>query len=266
MVSFSVLPYIFFVIGISVGSFLHVCAYRIPRGESLLFPPSHCAHCGRRIKAIYLTPLLNYVWLKGRCRFCSGKIGISHPLVELLTGVLFMTACLRFGLSIELIKALLLISILVVISIIDMEFFIIPNKLVVFVLFLGIIFVITDGPGILSALIGFAAGFLFLLALALVSRGGMGGGDIKLAAVIGVCLGWPNGITAVLLGCLLAGLAGLLLIVLRVKSRKDLIPFGPFLATGTLIMFYSGSQINSWYINNVLLFSRLSEIFGGVPW
>ncbi|MDD4335045.1 MAG: prepilin peptidase, partial [Desulfotomaculaceae bacterium] len=99
-----------------------------------------------------------------------------------------------------------------------------------------------------------------------VSRGGMGGGDIKLAAVIGVCLGWPNGIIAVLLGCLLAGLAGLLLIVLRVKSRKDLIPFGPFLATGTLIMFYSGSQINSWYINNVLLFSRLSEIFGGVPW
>lgn len=252
MITSDVLPYVFFAVGIVIGSFLHVCAYRIPRGESLLFPPSHCAHCGRRIKAIDLVPLLNYVWLKGRCRFCGGGINVSHPLVELLTGLLFMTACLRFGLSIQLIKALLLISVLMVISIIDMEYYIIPNKLIVFVLFLGMIFVIFTGePTILSALIGFAATFSFLLVLALASRGGMGGGDIKLAAVIGVCLGWPNGITAVLLGCLLAGLTGLLLILLQVKSRKDLIPFGPFLATGTLIMFYSGYEIISWYLNNI---------------
>ncbi|MDD2554420.1 MAG: A24 family peptidase, partial [Desulfotomaculaceae bacterium] len=119
---------------------------------------------------------------------------------------------------------------------------------------------------IFSALIGFGSAFLFLLILALASRGGMGGGDIKLAAVIGVCLGWPNGPTAVLLGCLLAGLAGLLLILLRVKNKKDLIPFGPFLAAGTLIMFYSGSQINSWYIKNVLLLSWLAGISGRVSW
>ncbi|MBP7331747.1 MAG: Type 4 prepilin-like proteins leader peptide-processing enzyme [Firmicutes bacterium ADurb.Bin373] len=253
MVFFDVLPYIFFITGIVVGSFLHVCAYRIPRGESILFPPSRCTCCGRRIKAVDLAPLLNYLWLKSRRRFCGGKISISHPLVELLTGLLFMTACLRFGLSIELIKALLLTSILVVISIIDMEYLIIPNKLIVIVLFLGAIFVIFTGePAVLSALMGFGAAFLFLLALALASRGGIGGGDIKLAAVIGLCLGWPNGITAVLLACLLAGLAGLILILLRIKNRKDLIPFGPFLAAGALIMFHSGYEIISWYLKHLL--------------
>ncbi len=246
-------PYIFLVMGTIAGSFLHVCAYRLPRGKSLLFPPSHCVRCGRRIKAIDLTPLFNFIWLRGKCRFCGGRIGISHPLVELLTGLLFMAAYLRFGLSIELIKALLLISILLVISIIDTEHYIIPDKLIIFFFFLGIVSIIFMGePTVLSALLGFSAAFISLLALALVSRGGMGGGDIKLAAVIGVYLGWPNGITAVLLGCLLAGLAGLILILLRLKSRKDLIPFGPFLAVGALITSSYGYEIISWYLRLLL--------------
>ena len=94
---FYVQPVVFFVIGIIVGSFLHLCAYRVPRGESILFPPSHCPHCTRRVKAVDLVPLLNYIWLKGRCRFCNGRISISHPLIELLTGLLFSIAYLRFA-------------------------------------------------------------------------------------------------------------------------------------------------------------------------
>lgn len=254
MLSPAVLPYIFFVIGIMIGSFLCLCAYRIPRGESILFPPSRCAHCGRRIKAIDLVPLFNYVWLRGRCRFCGGGISVFHPLAELLTGLLFMAACLRYGLSVPLVKALFFISLFIVISVIDMEHYIIPDKVVIFALCAGIIFMLFTGdPAFASALAGFGSASLFLLALAFAWRGGMGGGDIKLAAVIGLCLGWPKGAVAVLLGCLLAGLAGLALILLKVKCRKDVIPFGPFLAAGTLIAFHSGQEIISWYCNNVFI-------------
>ncbi|MEG3070042.1 MAG: prepilin peptidase [Candidatus Syntrophopropionicum ammoniitolerans] len=194
---------VFFVIGIITGSFLHLCAYRLPRRKSILFPSSHCPHCTTRIKAVDLVPLLSYIWLQGKCRFCGARISISHPLIELLTGLLFMIAYLRFGLSTMLIKALLLISLLMIIAMIDLKHYVIPNKLTALVLLLGLAFVLFTGePTILSALTGFGAAFLFLLFLALVSRGGMGGGDIKLAAVIGLCLGWPDGITAVLLGCL----------------------------------------------------------------
>lgn len=248
-----VLPYVFFTIGIIFGSFFNVCIYRIPRGESILFPPSHCDVCGRRIKAIDLVPLFNYIWLRGRCRFCGSGISPAQPLAELFTGVLFMAACLCFGLSVPLIKALFLISIFVVISFIDIQHYIIPDKVIFFSLSVGLIFVFTIGnPGIVNALAGCGAALLFLLALALASRGGMGGGDIKLAAVIGLYLGWPDGAVAVLLGCLLAGLAGLTLILIKTKSRKDVIPFGPFLAAGTLITFHSGREIISWYLNHVL--------------
>ena len=248
-------PVVFFVIGIITGSFLHLCAYRLPRRKSILFPSSHCPHCTTRIKAVDLVPLLSYIWLQGKCRFCGARISISHPLIELLTGLLFMIAYLRFGLSTMLIKALLLISLLMIIAMIDLKHYVIPNKLTALVLLLGLAFVLCTGePTILSALTGFGAAFLFLLFLALVSRGGMGGGDIKLAAVIGLCLGWPDGITAVLLGCLLAGLVGLLLLLLRVKNRKDAIPLGPFLAAGALIMFYGGAGISSWYLENILLY------------
>ncbi|MFX4261637.1 prepilin peptidase [Pelotomaculum propionicicum] len=254
MVSPAVLPYIFFAIGIVIGSFLCLCAYRIPRGESILYPPSRCSHCGRRIKAIDLVPLLNYVWLRGRCRFCGCGISVFHPLSELSTGLLFMAACLCYGLSVPLIKALFFISLFILISVIDMEHYIIPDKVIVFALCVGIIFMIFTGdPAFTSALAGFGAALLFLLVLAVASRGGMGGGDIKLAAVMGLCLGWPNGAVAVLLGCLLAGLAGLTLILLKVKCRKDVIPFGPFLSAGTLIALHSGSEIISWYFNSVLI-------------
>lgn len=246
--------FIFFSAGLVFGSFLNVCAYRIPRGGSVLFPPSHCTVCGSRIKALDLIPLFNYVWLRGRCRFCGARISPSQPLVELFTALLFMAAFLSFGISPLLIKALFLISLFIVISVIDIEHYIIPDKIIVFALSAGIIFVIfTREPAVISALEGFGASSLFLLLLAFISRGGIGGGDIKLAAVIGICLGWPDGTVAVILGCLLAGLAGLTLILLKVKSRKDVIPLGPFLGAGTLIAFHSGSEIISWYLKNIFI-------------
>ena len=250
----SLMPYIFFGVGLIVGSFLNVCIYRIPRGASIVFPSSYCSCCGCRIKAWDLIPLLSYIRLKARCCFCGGRISPAHPIVELFTALLFTAAYLRFGISTLLIKALFLISVFIVISFIDLEHYIIPDKIIIFALFAGMSLVIfTREPAIISALAGAISAALFLLVLALGSRGGMGGGDIKLAAVIGLCLGWPVGVIAVLLGCLLAGLVGLVLILTKVKSRKDILPFAPFLAAGALIMFCSGSKILYWYYKNVLI-------------
>jgi leader peptidase (prepilin peptidase)/N-methyltransferase len=251
--SLSMLPYLVFFIGLVWGSFFNVCIHRIPRGESILFPYSHCPYCGNRIKARDLVPLLNYLWLKARCRYCGSSISPLQPVIELLTGLIFTAAYLRFGLSAMLIKALFLISVLLVISCIDLKHYIIPDKIIIFSLSGGAVLVILfHDPAIVSALAGSVSSALFLLALALISHGGMGGGDIKLAAVIGLCLGWPSGLFAVILGCLLAGLSGLALVLTRVKSRKDAIPFAPFLSAGTLLMLHSGSDIMYWYFCNAL--------------
>jgi leader peptidase (prepilin peptidase)/N-methyltransferase len=177
----------------------------------------------------------------------------QQPFIELLTGLIFMAAYLRFGISPMLIKALFLISVLLVISCIDLKHYIIPDKIIIFALSGGAVLVILfHDPAIESALAGSVSSALFLLVLALISHGGMGGGDIKLAAVIGLCLGWPSGLFAVILGCLLAGLSGLALVLTRVKSRKDAIPFAPFLSAGTLLMLNNGSDIMYWYFCNAL--------------
>jgi leader peptidase (prepilin peptidase)/N-methyltransferase len=251
--SIIVFPLIIFGFGLIWGSFLNVCIYRVPRGESILFPHSYCPCCRKRLKILDLIPLLNYLWLRARCRYCGCSISPLQPIVELITGLLFAAAYLRFGISILLIKALFLISVSLVVSFIDLEHYIIPDKIIIFALSGGTAFVMFSyDPFPVSALVGFISGALFLLVLALISRGGMGGGDIKLAAVIGLCLGWPGGLFAVILGCLLAGLAGLALVLTKVKSRKDAIPFAPFLAAGTLLMVYSGSDILYWYFCKVL--------------
>jgi leader peptidase (prepilin peptidase)/N-methyltransferase len=251
--SLSMLPYFIFFIGLVWGSFFNVCIHRIPRGESVLFPSSHCPHCGNRIKARDLVPLLNYLWLKARCRYCGSSISPLQPFIELLTGLIFTAAYLHFGISTMLIKALFLVSVLLVISCIDLKHYVIPDKIIIFALSGGAVLVILfHDPAIESALAGSASSALFLLALALISRGGMGGGDIKLAAVIGLFLGWPSGLFAVILGCLLAGLSGLALVLTRIKSGKDAIPFAPFLSAGTLLMLHSGTDIMYWYFCNTL--------------
>ncbi|HHW42818.1 MAG TPA: prepilin peptidase [Desulfotomaculum sp.] len=245
---------LFFIIlsALTVGSFLNVCIYRLPRGESITFPPSRCPHCGHRLAARDLVPLFSYLWLKGRCRYCGSGISPCYPLVEALTGVLFTVLYLRFGVSLLLLKYLFLTSVLIVLSFIDLEHYLIPDRVVIFALAGGaIINLLTRDLTFLSALLGLAAPAAFLLLLAVASRGGMGGGDIKLAAVIGLFLGWPLGLLAVFLGCLLGGLVGAVLLLARVKGRNDAIPFGPFLAAGTLVTMLWGQQILAWYLGKL---------------
>ncbi len=239
---------LFFSLGLIAGSFLNVCIYRIPRGESVLLPPSHCDGCGLRIALRDLIPLFSYLWLKGRCRFCGGSISPLYPSVELLTGLLFAASYAHFGLSALLVKFLFLICILIVVSFIDIEHYLIPNRVNAFALFTGIVLnIYARDLSFASAVTGMAAAALFLLLPALASSGGMGGGDVKMAAVVGLFLGWPLGLAAVIIGTVIAGLSGLFLMLASIKGRRDMIPFGPFIACGTLVTIFKGSCILEWY-------------------
>lgn len=197
-----------------------------------------------------LIPLFSYIILGGRCRYCREKISLRYPLVEVLTGAVFTALFFRLGFSVVLVKYLFFTCVLIAASFIDMEHYLILNRLIFTALVVGGGFLlsnieITIGSGLLGA---FSAGGLLWL-LALLSKGNVGGGDIKLAAVLGLFLGWPLGFMAVLLGFLLAGIAGFFLLAARIKGRKDPIPLAPFLSTGAFIALFWGADILSWYLN-----------------
>jgi leader peptidase (prepilin peptidase)/N-methyltransferase len=234
------------VFGLIIGSFLNVVIYRLPRGESIVTGRSHCPACTREIAWYDLAPLLSYLALGGRCRFCRAPISGRYPLVEGMTGALFLILYLRFGLQLVLIKYLFLAALLVAISFIDIDHFLIPNCLVLAGIVCGIAtgFFVTDvSPW--YALLGAASTAGFLLLVALISRGGMGMGDVKLALVTGLFLGWPLGLLGLLAGACAGGLLGIFLIAIRIRGRKDPVPFAPFIALGTLIALLWGSQIIS---------------------
>ncbi|MDI6689414.1 MAG: prepilin peptidase [Actinomycetota bacterium] len=245
---------VFFIFGLAIGSFLNVCIYRLPRKESIIFPSSHCPHCGRIIRAYDNIPLIGYLLLKGRCRYCKGRISIQYPLVELLTGLLFLFCFLKFGLSSGFLSASFFTSILLLVASIDLKHKIIPNKVILPALVVQFILVILSNPqAIGSSLIGFFIGGGLLLLVALLAhlflrREGMGGGDIKLAAFLGIFLGW-HVLTALFLGFLLGAISGIALIIFKGMSRKDIIPFGPFLALGGFITLFFGPQIFRYYLS-----------------
>lgn len=232
------------VFGLCIGSFLNVVIYRLPAGESIVVGRSHCPACRRELAWYDLVPVISYLVLRARCRFCGVPIAARYPLVESLTGALFLVLYLHYGLGLVLLKYLFLAAILIAVAFIDIDHFIIPNSLVLAgaVFALGITFVVQD-VSFTSALIGAATtgGFLFLVALC--SRGGIGAGDIKLGLVTGLFLGWPLGLTGLFIGACLGGFLGIILLAVRVKSRKDPLPFGPFIALGTLIALLWGGQI-----------------------
>jgi leader peptidase (prepilin peptidase)/N-methyltransferase len=245
------MPYLFFFLfGLAAGSFFNVCIHRLPGGKSIVFPPSHCPQCGKRLAARDLVPLFSYLLLRGRCRYCGGGISLRYPVVELITGLVYVSLYSFFGWHLLLLKYLFLASVLIIVTFIDLEHYIIPNK-VVLAAFAGGVLInllardltpVSAGLGIVAA-----AGFLFLPAV--ISRGGMGGGDIKLAAVIGLFLGWPLGLVAVFLGCCAAGLVGVALLMAKKKGRKDPIPFGPFLALGAFVTVLWGQAVIQWYMS-----------------
>lgn len=240
---------IVFILGLLVGSFLNVCICRIPDGESIVHPPSHCPGCGRRLSVAELIPVLSYVIQRGRCRGCGCGISGRYPLVELLFAVMLVILFRVFA-GMEFVIQAVFYGLLFIIFFIDLEHQIIPNRLVLVLLAYTLVLqgVYPAQPWIASLQGGVLGGALFLL-LALVSRGGMGGGDIKLVAVLGLWFGWHGLILLMFLAFLGGGVTGAVLLLTGLKKRKDGIPFGPFLVLASFVVTMWGNQLISWYLH-----------------
>src|SRR5215217_2542910 len=239
------------VFGLLLGSFLNVVAYRLPRGESLAFPGSHCPSCETPIKPWDNVPVLSWLWLKGRCRACHGSISARYPVVEATTAALLVAVVLDKGADRDAWLGLAFVLLLVPVTLIDLDHRIIPNKLMLLgtAVSVGII-ALTDPGSIPEHVIAAAAAGGFLLVAAVAYPAGMGMGDVKLAAVMGLFLG--RNVGAAMLVALLAGSVVGAAIVARkgaAEGRKTAIPFGPYLAFGGLVGLFAGGAVVDWYLN-----------------
>ncbi|UCC60467.1 MAG: prepilin peptidase [Dehalococcoidia bacterium] len=248
----------FALLGLSVGSFLNLCIDRLPRGGSIVSPPSHCDNCGRRLRPLELVPVLSYLLLRGRCRYCGAGIPIRVLIVELASGTLYALMAWHFDLNLELAVALIFTSVFLVIFFIDLEHGLILNAVVFPAIAIAFVFsffrsgyaeIWPDlGPGfVLSAMLGGAVGFTILLLPYIISRGGMGAGDVKLAGLIGLVNGFPLVLVAMFTGIVAGGAVAISLLLSRVVGRTDAIPFGPFLAVGAVVSIVWGERVVDWY-------------------
>lgn len=232
-----------------LGSFLNVCISRLPRGQSVVSPPSHCPRCAAPIRYYDNIPLVSFAVLRGRCRACREPISWRYPLVEALAVGVGLLVLWQLGPTWEGLRAFLLALALIVVTFIDLETLLIPDRITLPGIALGLgMQLYPSVRGLVGGLLGcLLAGGIFYL-IALLSRGGMGGGDIKLAAMMGAFLGWDLVLVAIFLGVLAGGLTGVLLLVMGRKGRKDPVPFGPFLALGGVIAALWGRPLLTWYL------------------
>ncbi|KZM56336.1 prepilin peptidase [Aeribacillus sp. FSL K6-1121] len=243
----------FFVIGIIFGSFFNVVGLRVPKKRSIVQPRSHCPHCGHFLSWYELIPIFSYVLQKGKCRSCRVPISAIYPVMELFTGLLFVFSFYKIGFSKELIVALPFVSLLIIITVSDLSYKLIPNRILIFffVLFIFLRIWIPLHPWY-DSIIGMTVGFILLYIIAIVSNGGMGGGDIKLFAVLGYALGLKGVLLAFFLSTLIGALFGLFGIITKQLSRKSAIPFGPFISIGAVLSYFYETEIFHWYIQLII--------------
>ncbi|MBI2876898.1 MAG: prepilin peptidase [Candidatus Tectomicrobia bacterium] len=239
-----------FVLGTILGSFANVCIYRIPRGESILWPASHCPQCQGAIRARDNLPLLSHLWLRGQCRDCGVSISWQYPLVELLTGLTYLLIFRVFGLSLASAVYAVLATALIIVSFIDLEHQIVPDVITLPGLALGLLLSTLFLPiTFLDALVGALLGGGIFYAIAMIYEGGMGGGDIKLIAMIGAFIGWRQVLLTIFVAAFIGSLIGGTLMVTKKRKRKDPIPFGPFLALGAIVALFWGDSLLHWYLS-----------------
>ena len=234
--------------GLVIGSFLNVVAYRLPRGESLVFPGSHCTACGAEVKAYDNVPVLSWLLLRGRCRSCRERISPRYPFVELVTGVVFAAIALARGLDADLLLELPFAAMLIAVADIDIEHRIVPNKILLPLAIWAVAASAAVRPDVLpELLIAGAAAFSFFLLAALVHPAGMGMGDVKLAGVMGLYLGLAV-VPALLIAFVLGSAVGIAMLARHgAKARKRGVPFAPFLALGGLAGVLAGPELIDLY-------------------
>jgi leader peptidase (prepilin peptidase)/N-methyltransferase len=254
MTQMTILNVFVFLFGAVVGSFLNVCIYRIPRGESIVFPASHCPECGNKIRAFDNIPIISYLLLRGKCRTCGSRISWQYPLVEMLSALLTLALFLKFHLSPTFLVLFLFCMALVVITFIDLEHQIIPDSISLPGIVVGFLSsFILPWLSWQNSLIGIVAGGGSLLLVAygyqlLTKKEGMGGGDIKLLAMMGAFLGWRAIPFIIFTSSLFGSVVGLTLMAIRKKDSQLPIPFGPFLAFGAILFIFYGRQLIQWYL------------------
>lgn len=245
------------VFGLAVGSFLNVVVHRVPRKESVVSPRSRCPGCGTTLVARDNVPVVSWLLLRGRCRTCGRAISARYPLVELVTAALFVAGGLRFGASWELPAFLVLFAVLLALSAVDVEHFLLPNRIlypgwaIVAVLLLAAAALEPDWRSLRDAAVGGAAAWAVFFVIHVVSPGGMGFGDVRLSGLIGTALGWlslGHVFLGLFLGFLVATVVSLVLMAARRRGRKDKIPFGPFLAVGAVLAVLVGRPVLDWYL------------------
>ena len=242
-------PYIIiFIFGITIGSFLNVCIYRIPLGESIVTAPSHCMTCGRKLKWYDMVPVFSWLVLGGKCRNCKSKISVQYPIIEGVNGILYVMICAVNGLEWSSVIYCFMASALLVLSIIDWRTYEIPFGINVFLFVLGVAMTILDRGNLTEHLIGMicVSGLLGILYLLTGGRA-IGGGDIKLMFACGLILGWKLILLAFFLGCIIGSVVHI--IRMSVKKAGRMLAMGPYLSAGILLATLWGNAWINWYLS-----------------
>ena len=254
-----ILSFFVFVLGLEIGSFLNVVIYRIHKKESFLKGRSYCPHCRHKLSWYDLVPILSFVFLRGKCRYCQKSISIQYPLIEIITGVLFL-AMLKFSginefsllslQSFNLVYLLAIVSISIVIFVYDLKYLLISDGLIYSATGIVLLYRLINFQDFKISFLSAIGAMLFFLFIFLISKGRwLGFGDVKLVFFMGLFLSFPNVLVALFLSFLIGAIIGVAMIGFKKRTLKSEIPFGPFLITGTYLALFFGEKIVYWYMN-----------------
>lgn len=242
------MPVPFFIYGLFIGSFLNVCIYRIPAGQSVISPPSACGNCGHRLSYFDMLPVVNYVYYKGRCSYCTAPYSVRYPVTELSNGIIYCLVAIKYGFSAYAVLYCMLASLLIVASAIDIKHMIIPDSLNVVGAIIGAVLIIYERVTVLDKIAGLLAGFVVFTMIA-VFTGSMGGGDVKLMAVTGFIFGIKGVLFIGLTSFIIGAFVSIILICMNLIGRKDKIPFGPFISSAVMLYIFYGRELMAAYFN-----------------
>ena len=239
-----------FIFGLSIGSFANVCIYRLPKKESVVSPVSYCTACLVPIRPLDNIPIISYLVLRGRCRDCNNNISVIYPVIEIITALLLLAGFFKFGLTFDFLVYFVLAPTLVIITVVDIKHQIIPDVITLPGLALGLA-AGSYSIGYANSFMGFLLGCGLFYLLAILSNGGIGGGDIKYIAAAGAFVGWQKVLLIIFISAVLGTFVGLFQIGFQKKTRKNIIPFGPLLSVATLITLFYGNLLIKLYIDNL---------------
>ena len=256
----SIFPITIFILGLLIGSFLNVCIYRIPRGESIAYPPSHCTSCGNDIKSYDLIPVLSWIFLSGKCRNCDQKISIRYALVELATALIFLLTYFQYGVSIFSLKYVMLIPFLIVIAMIDYDTMEVYTTTTWIAIAVGIVFLGVNlylGELVASYLYGALLGsgtiiVIILLSKLILGTEGMGWGDAEICGLCGLFLGFKLTLLMMFFSFIIGGIIGVYLLKVKKKNGRAEMPFGPSIIMAAILTIIWGEKILNWYLGTLI--------------